>query len=158
MTHIKSLARFCTIAIPLVWLGMVVAISFVEAPLKFTAPGVTVEVGVSIGRIVFGALNKIEGVLFTLWLIAILAFNPKAVSFVGLLMIISILALQTFWLLPALDERVDMLLEGASLPASPLHTYFIVGEIIKIVCLAFTSFKTVTKITYQINHLNKFQI
>jgi hypothetical protein len=32
------------------WLGMVVAISFLEAPLRFRAPGVTVRIGLGIGR------------------------------------------------------------------------------------------------------------
>lgn len=30
------------------WLGLVVAISFIEAPLKFRAPGVTVQIGLGI--------------------------------------------------------------------------------------------------------------
>ena len=38
-----------------VWLGMVLAISFLEAPLKFRAPGVTLALGLSIGRVVYGA-------------------------------------------------------------------------------------------------------
>ena len=33
-----------------VWLGMVLAISFLEAPLKFRAPGVTLPPGLGIGR------------------------------------------------------------------------------------------------------------
>lgn len=44
------------------WLGMVLAISFLEAPLKFRAPGITVELGVGIGRLVFRVLNIVEAV------------------------------------------------------------------------------------------------
>jgi hypothetical protein len=36
-------------AAPFVWLGMVLAISFLEAPLKFRAPGVTLPPGLGIG-------------------------------------------------------------------------------------------------------------
>ena len=43
-----------------VWLGMVLGISFLEAPLKFWAPGVTLQLGLGIGRLVFGALNAVE--------------------------------------------------------------------------------------------------
>ena len=46
-----------------VWLGMVLAISFIEAPLKFRAPGVTLAIGLGIGRLVFRALNVCEVVL-----------------------------------------------------------------------------------------------
>lgn len=48
---------------PWVWIGMILAISFLEAPLKFRAPGITVELGVGIGRLVFRALNAMELVL-----------------------------------------------------------------------------------------------
>src|SRR3954469_24422250 len=48
------------VAATFVWLGMVVAISFLEAPLKFRAPGVTLAVGLGIGRLVFRALNVAE--------------------------------------------------------------------------------------------------
>ena len=47
-------------AVTFVWLGMVTAISFLEAPLKFRAPGVTLPIGLGIGRLVFRALNIAE--------------------------------------------------------------------------------------------------
>ena len=34
-----------SVALIFVWLGMVLAISFLEAPLKFRAPGVTLPIG-----------------------------------------------------------------------------------------------------------------
>ena len=52
-------------AVVFVWLGMVAAISFLEAPLKFQAPGITVQLGLGIGRLVFRALNAVEIVLAT---------------------------------------------------------------------------------------------
>ena len=51
------------VAATFVWLGMVLAISFLEAPLKFRAPGVTLQIGLGIGRLVFRALNGCEVVL-----------------------------------------------------------------------------------------------
>jgi len=47
------------VAVTFVWLGMVLAISFVEAPLKFQVPEVTLRIGLAIGRRVFRALNSI---------------------------------------------------------------------------------------------------
>ena len=47
-------------AATLIWLGMVLAISFLEAPLKFRAEGLELRVGLAIGRIVFRALNIVE--------------------------------------------------------------------------------------------------
>jgi hypothetical protein len=47
-------------AVVFVWPGMVLAISFLEAPLKLRAPGVTLAIGLGIGRLVFRALNLVE--------------------------------------------------------------------------------------------------
>jgi hypothetical protein len=58
-----SQASAVATAATFVWLGMVLAISFLEAPLKFRAPGVTVVIGLGIGRLVFRALNGAEAVL-----------------------------------------------------------------------------------------------
>ena len=52
--------RILSIAVPFVWFGAVAAISFMEAPLKFSAPGVTIPLGLGIGQLVFHMLNRIE--------------------------------------------------------------------------------------------------
>ena len=61
------------------WLGMVVAISFLEAPLKFRAPGVTLPVGLGIGRLVFKALNVVEVVLLLVLSVACLVARPDSI-------------------------------------------------------------------------------
>ena len=58
-------------ALTFLWLGMVFAISFIEAPLKFRAPGVTLPIGLGIGRLVFRALNGAEVVCAVGILVAI---------------------------------------------------------------------------------------
>jgi hypothetical protein len=47
-----------------VWLGMMLGISFLEAPLKFRAPGVTIPIGPAIGQVGFRALILAELVRF----------------------------------------------------------------------------------------------
>lgn len=51
------------IAAVFMWIGFVGAISSMEAWLKFRAPGITLPLGLGIGRLVFNALNKVELVL-----------------------------------------------------------------------------------------------
>ena len=68
-----SPASAVAVAVVFVWLGMVVAISFIEAPLKFRAPGVTLQIGLGIGRLVFRALNGCE-----LLLAAVLAVRSSS--------------------------------------------------------------------------------
>lgn len=66
-------------AVPFVWLGMVLAISFLEAPLKFRAPGITLPLGLGIGRLVFRALNAAEIVLAVLLaVVGVAAAMPEA--------------------------------------------------------------------------------
>jgi hypothetical protein len=47
-------------AAALLWLGTVLAISFLEVPLKFRVPGLEVRVGLAIGRIVFAPSTSLR--------------------------------------------------------------------------------------------------
>ena len=59
------------VALPFLWLGLILGISFMEAPLKFRAPGITLSLGVGIGRLFFRALNAMEAVLALLLVVAL---------------------------------------------------------------------------------------
>jgi len=89
------------------WIGFVCAISFMEAWLKFRAPGITVPLGLGIGRLVFDALNKIEWVFATAIVVSRIFMRENWLSFKSTAIIIFILLLiiQTIWILPALDAR-----------------------------------------------------
>ena len=66
------------LALACIWLGMVLAIS-IEAPLKFRAPGITLPLGLGIGRLVFRALNTAEIVLATATALTF-TFAPRPVA------------------------------------------------------------------------------
>ena len=129
------------------WIGFVCSISFMEAWLKFSAPGVTVPIGLGIGRLVFSALNKVEWLLGLLIIGNLIVSKNKLATFSNLLYFIPILllVLQTFWLLPALDARAEIYIQGQIPPASTLHYYFVGIEIIKIGCLTIFGIKLFTK-------------
>lgn len=74
-----SAAPAVAVAATFVWLGMVLAISFLEAPLKFRAPGVTLPIGLGIGRLVFRALNGAEIALAATILVAMVLSAPRPV-------------------------------------------------------------------------------
>jgi hypothetical protein len=84
-------ARYAVLFAPVLWLGMVVAISFLEAPLKFRAPAVTQQIGLGIGRLVFKALNIVEIVVLLILAVASYAVRPGAAA-VALLVSVSLLA------------------------------------------------------------------
>lgn len=97
--------------LPFVWFGMITAISFIETPLKFKAPGMTHALGVGIGRLVFKVLNRVEAVLAVVIVIA-WTQQPGLVGLpTGILLGIAMaaLALQMLVLRPAMGKRTKAL-------------------------------------------------
>jgi hypothetical protein len=118
-----------------VWLGMVLAISFLETPLKFRAPGVTLQIGLGIGRLVFRALNICECALAT----AIIVSLAVAQSAVGIWVAVAIAAvallIQVLAVRPVLSRRSDATLAGAEGPRSHAHWVYVGLEIVKVVAV-----------------------
>ncbi len=117
------------------WLGMVLAISFLEAPLKFRAPGVTLQVGLGIGRLVFRALNFCEGVLAAVIVVALILANPPTPVLVAVAVPVVALGLQVLAVRPALARRADAVLAGAGGPRSRGHTAYVALEAVKVIAL-----------------------
>jgi hypothetical protein len=130
------------IAIPFIWAGCVGAISFLEAWLKFTAPGVTLTTGLSIGKVVFAALNKVE-LTFAVLLALPWLFKRKIDwgTEVFYLVALAILILQSVWLLPLLSSHIDIYLAGKLPPPSNAHVNFVVLEAVKLISLLLYGFK-----------------
>jgi len=119
-----------------IWIGFVGAISFMEAWLKFKAPGVTLPIGLGIGRLVFAALNKMEWVAFLISFISLVQFKARWKSTeMFLLFAAGILIVQTIWLLPALDARAELYITGTAVPPSNLHFYYVAAEGLKMIAL-----------------------
>ncbi|MCZ4097448.1 hypothetical protein G3I60_07165 [Streptomyces sp. SID13666] len=118
-----------------VWLGMLLAISFLEAPLKFRAPGVTVPVGLSIGRLVFRALNTVEAVLALTVITAITTTTPPVAVTATAVTVVVLLAVQLTVIRPRLNRRSDRVLAGENLPRSRGHLYYVTLEAAKVIGL-----------------------
>ncbi len=128
---------FIAIIAIFLWAGFICAISFMESWLKFRAPGITMPVGLSIGKLVFSALNKIEWV-FTLVIVINIFLNISEIAFadkIWFALIVIILFVQTAWLLPALNNRAKAIISGKNLPRSSLHSYFVIAEFVKLSAL-----------------------
>jgi hypothetical protein len=119
-----------------VWLGMVLAISFLEAPLKFRAPNVTLQIGLGIGRLVFRALNTVEVVLAIVVLVATMASPSSAGAAVALAVAFAALALQIGAVRPRLNRRSDQALAGLDASRSRGHYVYVGLEVVKAVALA----------------------
>ena len=143
----RMFALVVLIALPFVWCGMVVAISFVETPLKFKAPGITRELGVGIGRLVFRALNLIEEVLAVAIIIAWIFAAQSVPPVPGALLILSMVALaaQVLVLRPGMSARARALAGSEAVDdggppvgghvTGSMHVAYIVTEVVKAVAL-----------------------
>lgn len=118
-----------------VWLGMVLAISFLEAPLKFRAPGVTLQIGLGIGRLVFRALNCAEAVLAVVLVVALVVGPRSARAVVAGGVAVIMLAAQVIAVRPRLSRRSDEVLRGADGPRSRVHFVYVGLECVKVVAL-----------------------
>jgi hypothetical protein len=130
-----STAPAITVAVIFVWLGMVLAISFLEAPLKFRAPNVTLQIGLGIGRLVFRALNTVEVLFAVVILLATVASPPRASVTVALIVVFATLGLQLGAVRPRLNRRSDQVLAGLDAPRSRGHYAYVALEAIKAVAL-----------------------
>lgn len=128
------------IAVPFVWLGMVLAISFVETPLKFRAPGITVPLGLGIGRLVFRALNAAELALAAALTLAVLTSTAGRSTIEGvpttvLIALWMLLLVQVTVVRPRLDHRAHQIIKGHEPPRSHLHLAYIAAECVKVLLL-----------------------
>ncbi len=121
-----------------IWLGMVLAISFLEAPLKFRAPGVTIQIGLGIGRLVFRALNICEVVLAAVALVAVVLGQASTGVFIALGAAVAALGAQVVGVRPALTRRSDAVLAdpaAAESGRSHAHVVYVGFEAVKVVAL-----------------------
>lgn len=133
----------------LLWCGMVMGISLLETPVKFTAaslkeavdPEIGRGIALDIGRTVFGAFNKVEivwsvlsGVLFFVLLSRFPGRLPR-IAKVLLPLLWLIVAFQSVVLVPALAARAQMVLDGLELPPAPYHNLYTATELTKLISL-----------------------
>ena len=127
-----------TVAAVFIWLGMVLAISFLEAPLKFRAPGVTLQLGLGIGRLVFRALNICEVVLAAVALVGVVLGRAPLSAAIAVLVAVAALGAQVVGVRPALSRRSDAVLADAKTAEagrSHAHLFYVGFEAIKVVAL-----------------------
>ena len=133
-------ARALLFAVPGIWLGLLIGISLIEAPLKFTAPGITIPLGLGIGRRVFAAMNAVEVVLAVLLLVALwrACGKPRGQAgsstsgagrlWLGGIVAAATLAVKTLAIRPLLNQRTDLVLAGVDDGGSSWHYLYIAAD------------------------------
>jgi hypothetical protein len=114
---------------------MVLAISFLEAPLKFRAEGLEVRVGLAIGRIVIRALNIAEVVWAIVIALCLVIAGPSGPMLILAAVTAVLLAVQLLLVRPRLNRRSARVLAGEDAPRSHAHHAYIGLEALKIAAL-----------------------
>jgi hypothetical protein len=130
-----AIARCALGALIMLWAGLVIGVSFLAAPAKFGAPGLSLPVAMEVGRREFGALNLAEIALAVVTLALAAYTRPERTLWLGLAVAGVIVALQALWLLPVLDARAELIIRGERPEPAPWHTLYIGVEVLKLLVL-----------------------
>lgn len=131
-------ARAALLAVPALWLGLIVGISLIEAPLKFTAPGITIPLGLGIGRRVFLAMNIVEVLLAVALVVALwkAVGRPRVQRlWVWGGAAVAVLVVKVAVIRPFLNQRTDAVLAGDFAGGSVAHYVYVGAEVLLIVAL-----------------------
>lgn len=121
-------------SIALIWLGIVIGVSFIATPIKFAAPSLDLPTALEVGRVTFRLLARVEWFLAVALVAAAWLGRVRPVWSVWLA--IAVVVLEATWLMPALGARSDAIRAGAAVSPSSLHTVFIAAELLKCAALA----------------------
>ena len=122
--------------LPAFLIGAIVAISFLEAPLKFAAPGITIPLGLGIGRLVFTALNVLTGVaLALLALVSLVRPRRGRAPLVLLGAIWAVYLVEIAVIRPVLNRRSDLVIAGQQAPGTDWAHYAYIAADVTVLAL-----------------------
>ncbi|MGV8911191.1 MAG: hypothetical protein ACOH14_01125 [Rhodoglobus sp.] len=116
------------LVLPAIWLGLIIAISFAETPLKFQAPGITLELGLGIGRLVFFAMNTTALVLVAILTLAMIRPRASRLQWGLLIGLWVVLLMEVLVIRPPLNARTDAVLAGQDAGGSLWHYFYIAAD------------------------------
>lgn len=147
MTSTARTTTALRLLLPAFLVGAIIAISFLEAPLKFLAPGVTIPIGLGIGRLVFTALNVLAGVvLIVLTVVNVRARAGRAtLGVLGAIWLVYLVEVAV--IRPVLNQRSDLVIAGlAAAGTNWAHYAYIVADVTLVGLLIAVIVVTVRKV------------
>lgn len=120
------------------WLGILFAISFLETPLKFQVPGITLPFALELGKLMFGISTSIQlGLSVVILFIFLINKKFRKADYLVFGILLVLLLLEKTWFLPVLDARAELISSGKAVPPSNFHNIFIGAEVTKLILLVF---------------------
>ena len=115
----------------LMWLGMVLGVSFLATTAKFAAPTLSLNAALDVGRHTFRLFIHVELVFVAALALVALGFARDGLTWVMVALVAAIVGFEFVWLLPTLDQRVGTIVAGGTPAASNVHEIYIALEGIK---------------------------
>ena len=141
-------ADIAHLAIPLLWLGLLVGVSFIATPAKFSAVSLSLPVALDVRRATFSVFNKIEWLMLAALATVVVLSGSSRVPSAATALLTTVLLLQSAWLLPVLSQRIAAIIAGNYLPASSVHLLYIAADLVKIgllVAIVLSKAKSMTR-------------
>lgn len=126
-----------------VWIGFLLAISFMEAWVKFRAVSLDLSTGLDVGVHVFGALNMVERFFAAALLVYVfIYYTDKLIVLAGLTIFTFVIA-QSGYLLPELNQHAQLIIQGMQPEKSSVHLMYGLMEFVKLIALFVLGFRQV---------------
>lgn len=119
----------------LLWLGLLIGVSFLATPVKFQAPSLDLPTALDVGRVTFALSSRVEWVLWALLAGAAMAARARISGWILVGALAVILGVQSLWLLPVLDERIGRIIAGEAVSPSAHHLFYVIAEGLKTLAL-----------------------
>ena len=131
----RSALEFFAVALPLLWVGLVIGVSFIATPAKFRAGPMDGALSLAISVVTFAWSHTVEAGFAATLALVFLAARAGAVRWALLVIAIVALALEAAWVLPDFQGSSGMIPGLPLLPSRQLHMAFAVLEGLKILAL-----------------------
>ncbi|HWO19809.1 MAG TPA: hypothetical protein VNO30_13580 [Kofleriaceae bacterium] len=127
--------------VALLWAGLVLGVSFLATPVKFQAPSLSLAVGLDVGRHTFAASHQVQLLLAAILLgAAALARAPRGALVLFATAAVVLLA-QHLALLPVLDARAQIWIDGGTPDGPSPHVAYVALEALKVLLLIAASLR-----------------
>lgn len=124
-----------TVVLPFLWAGLVLGVSFLATPVKFRAASLSLPVALEVGSHTFHLLTRVEvGLGLVLAAVAWLPAGSRSWSYVLWCLPLALVLVQIVAVLPPLDARLRLIVDGGTPDPSHLHLVYVGLESAK-VCL-----------------------
>lgn len=131
----RPLADVAMILTPALWAGMLLGVSFLSTPARFSAPSLELGPALDVGRITFGIFSRVEWGFAAALMLAVAAAGLPRWRSVAAVLLVTVVAIQAVWLLPVLDARAATVIAGDSLSPSSHHGIYSGLEVGKLALL-----------------------